>query len=58
MMKSLACGDIAPGCGFRAAASTEEELLKRVAAHAKDAHGVSKVTPELLTKVHAAITTN
>jgi len=57
MTKAIACGDVVPGCAFRTEAATEEELLKRVAAHAKDVHGVTDVTPELLSKVRAAITT-
>ncbi|HEX7140063.1 MAG TPA: DUF1059 domain-containing protein [Vicinamibacterales bacterium] len=58
MIKAIACGDVVPGCAFRAEAATEEELLKKVAAHARDVHGVAEVTPELLSKVRAAITTN
>ena len=34
---------------------TEDELLKRVVAHAAQAHGVTDVTPELAAKVKSAI---
>ncbi len=53
--KRIACNDVVPGCGFTASAETEEELMKQVVAHAKDAHGVTEVTPELAAKVKAAI---
>jgi predicted small metal-binding protein len=55
MAKAIACGDIVAGCAFKAEAQTEEELVKKVAAHAKDAHGLNQVTPDLLAKVKAAI---
>jgi predicted small metal-binding protein len=44
-----------PGCGFTATAATEEELLKKVVAHASQDHGVTEVTPELAAKVKSAI---
>lgn len=55
--KRIACGDIIPGCSFTATAATEEELMKKVAAHASHDHGVTEVTPELADKVRAAIRT-
>jgi predicted small metal-binding protein len=52
----IACNDVVPGCTFTAtAASTEEELLKKVVAHASQDHGVTDVTPELAAKVKSAI---
>ena len=55
MAKEIACHDVIPGCGFKADAATEEELLAKVTEHARVAHGVSEVTPELVTKVRGAI---
>jgi predicted small metal-binding protein len=55
--KHIACGVVVPGCTFTASASTEEELMKQVVAHAAQAHGVTEVTPELAAKVKAAIQT-
>jgi predicted small metal-binding protein len=54
--RRIACNDVVPGCGFTATAATEEELIAKVAAHAKHDHGVNEVTPELAAKVKAAIT--
>jgi predicted small metal-binding protein len=53
--KYIACANIVPDCGFTATAATEEELLAKVAAHAAHEHGVTEVTPELASKVKAAI---
>jgi predicted small metal-binding protein len=53
--KHIACAEIMPGCPFTASAPTEEELMKKVVAHAAADHGVREVTPELAAKVKAAI---
>jgi predicted small metal-binding protein len=53
--KYIACASIVPDCQFEATATTEEELLKMVLAHAAHDHGVTEVTPELAAKVKAAI---
>ena len=55
MENGIACNDVVPGCTFTATAATEEELVKKVAAHASKDHGVTDVTPELLAKVKSAI---
>jgi predicted small metal-binding protein len=51
----LACAEIVPDCPFTASAATEEELMKKVVAHAAHDHGITEVTPELAAKVKAAI---
>jgi predicted small metal-binding protein len=53
--KHIACASIVPGCSFTASAATEDELMKKVVAHAAERHGVTEVTPELAAKVKAAI---
>jgi predicted small metal-binding protein len=55
MEKRIACNDVVPGCTFTATAVSEEELLKKVVAHALQDHGVTNVTPELAAKVKSAI---
>jgi predicted small metal-binding protein len=55
MTKQIQCGDVVPGCSFKAEAASEQELLQKVAAHAKQAHGIDEVTPEVLAKVKSAI---
>ena len=53
--KYMDCAQIMPGCSFSASAATEEELMKKVAAHAAQQHGITELTPELEAKVRAAI---
>ena len=53
--KYIACAEIVPDCSFTASAATEDELLKKVAAHAAHDHGIAEITPELAAKVKAAI---
>jgi predicted small metal-binding protein len=55
--KHIACTDVVPGCTFTADADTEEELVKKVVAHAAHDHGITNVTPELAAQVKAAIKT-
>jgi predicted small metal-binding protein len=53
--KHIDCAEIMPDCSFTASAATEEELLKKVVAHAAVQHGITELTPELAAKVKAAI---
>lgn len=55
MDKHIDCKDVMPGCAFTATAATEEELLKKVMAHASQAHGITTLTSELAAKVKSAI---
>lgn len=57
MAKQISCGDVVPGCEWKGSAQTDADLLKQVAAHAAEAHGVKEVTPELAAQVKAAIRT-
>jgi len=43
------------GCNWTADAPTEEALMKKVADHAAEAHGIKDVTPELAAQAKAAI---
>ena len=53
--KYIACAEIMSGCTFEASAETEDELVKKVSAHAAQVHGITEITPELAAKVKAAI---
>jgi predicted small metal-binding protein len=55
MSKTLKCGDLMPGCDFVAHGESEEEVLQKAAAHAKEAHGIEEVTDELAAQVRAKI---
>ena len=52
---SFACKDIGMDCGFTATASTEEELMQKIAEHARTAHNIQNMDDALVAKVQAAI---
>jgi len=58
MSYSLACGDVVEGCATTLEAGSEEELMARVADHARDEHGVTEVSPELAAQVKGAVKTS
>jgi len=56
MAKSISCKDVGMvGCDFTAKAETLEELLRAAAVHAKEAHGLDSIPPDLLPMVQAAV---
>jgi predicted small metal-binding protein len=55
MAKQIACNDVVSGCGFTATAATEDEIVEKVAAHAREKHGVKEITPDLAAQVKSAI---
>ncbi len=57
MSKELRCADVVPGCDHVVVGETEQEVMEKGAVHAKEAHGIEEITPELAEKVKAAIRT-
>jgi len=55
MKFKLSCGDAMPGCSARFEEDSSERILELVAAHAREAHGVTDVTPEMLEAIGANI---
>ena len=55
MAKAIRCRDVGVDCDFEAQANTVEELLKKCADHARSAHGLMQIPPELVAKVQGAI---
>ncbi len=55
MTKVLRCGDVVPGCNYEARADSESELMQKVAQHAREAHGMQTVPPEVVEKVKSKI---
>ncbi len=55
MAKELRCGDLMPGCSAVVEGKDEAEVMNKAAEHAKTAHGLAQVTPELAGKVRGAI---
>lgn len=56
-MKAFACGDVVPGCEARWVCSSEDEVLREVAAHARSAHGLTVLSNDLVAAVRAAVVT-
>ncbi len=55
MDKVFRCRDLGLDCNKVIRASTEEEVLKQAAEHAKAVHNMETLPPEVVTKVRAAI---
>ena len=53
-MKTLACGELVPGCAATIRAETEDEILAQAGRHAVEVHDLA-VTPELVAQVRAHI---
>lgn len=54
-MKKFSCGDVVPGCQARFEGDDEEAILKQVAIHARDDHGMAEVPAEVVDQVRAKI---
>lgn len=57
MKFKLSCGDAMPGCSARFEEDSRDAILEKVAVHAREAHGVTDVTPEMLQAIGANIVT-
>ncbi len=55
MAKTMKCGDLMPGCDFVAHGESEDEVLQKAAAHAKEAHGIEEITDDLVAQVRGKI---
>jgi predicted small metal-binding protein len=55
MAKILKCSDVGMDCDFVVRGETSEEVMKKAAEHARTAHGIEQIPPELAQKAQAAI---
>ena len=55
-MKEFSCGAVVPGCSARVAGEPDEDILQQVAVHARDAHGMEEVPPDVVQQVRQGIT--
>jgi predicted small metal-binding protein len=55
MAKQLKCGDLMPGCSFVAEGKDVNEVMAKAATHAKQAHGMATIPPEVAKKAQAVI---
>ena len=55
MAKVITCRDVGVDCDFVARGQTEQEVLQQCAEHARTAHGMNEIPPELAEKVRSAM---
>jgi predicted small metal-binding protein len=55
MSKVLKCSDVNPGCNHEIHGDSEHDVLRKAAEHAKTAHQMENIPPEVLSKVKSAI---
>jgi predicted small metal-binding protein len=54
-MKQFKCGDVVPGCQWVTRSEDEKELFEEIHSHARDAHGMDEVPPEVLDAIKNVI---
>ncbi|MDX6690928.1 MAG: hypothetical protein QOG15_2385 [Solirubrobacteraceae bacterium] len=54
-MKEFKCGALVPGCDHVFEGSSDDEILEQVEVHARDAHGMDEVPPEVVDTIKATI---
>ncbi|MCW5982639.1 MAG: DUF1059 domain-containing protein [Bryobacteraceae bacterium] len=55
MAKVIRCRDVGVDCDFEARGESMEEVLSQCSDHAREAHGMDAIPPELAAKVQSAI---
>ena len=54
-MKQFNCGDVVPGCAFVTRREDDEELWVEILSHAREAHGMDEVPPEVVDAIRDVI---
>lgn len=54
-MKTLRCRDVGFDCAAVMRAETEDEVLRRLAEHAKIVHNLSEISEQAIAKIRKAI---
>lgn len=55
MAKVLKCGDVVAGCKTEIKGDSEHDVLRKAAEHARTAHNMDSIPPDVLSKVKSAI---
>jgi predicted small metal-binding protein len=55
-VKQFVCNDVVPGCTFVTRREGDDELWVEIASHARDAHGMDEVPPEVAETIRGVIT--
>jgi predicted small metal-binding protein len=54
-MPSFKCADIGMKCAFEVKDEDKDELMKIIALHGKETHGITETSPEMKEKIKQAI---
>jgi predicted small metal-binding protein len=55
-MKQFRCGDVVLGCEWVARNDDEQVLFAEIGSHAREAHGMDEVPPEVVDQIRGVIT--
>ena len=55
-MKQFRCGDVVLGCEWVTRSEDEKVLFDDISSHARDAHGMDEVPPEVVDQIQSVIT--
>jgi predicted small metal-binding protein len=55
MAKKMECRSVGLDCDFVARGENEDEIMHKVGEHAKAAHGMTEIPPDVAEKVRASI---
>ena len=55
-MKQFKCGDVVLGCEWVTRSDDDQELFEEIQTHAREAHGMDEVPPEVVEKIQGVIT--
>jgi predicted small metal-binding protein len=55
-MKQFRCGDVVLGCDWVTRREDEQTLLVEIQSHAREAHGMDEVPPEVEDQIYKVIT--
>jgi predicted small metal-binding protein len=55
-MRQFRCGDVVLGCQWEARSEDENELFAEIYSHAREAHAMEQVPPEVMDAIQDAIT--
>jgi len=55
MARKLHCGDVVAGCDGVVTGEDDQDVMRKAAAHAAEAHGIDDVDDDTAAALHAAI---
>ena len=55
-MKQFKCGDVVLGCEWVTRNEDEQELFEEIQSHAREAHAMEEVPPEVVEQIRDVIT--